>query len=145
MMNGYTPFSYRGLSTDQLDELIYAQNLHGYDGIIKENARLRQENARLAQQGERVDTQTIGQIIHFILDQGFFVHYIFDHWGDMAQVHHFGIWKYHGEEKIAVWFILNDFELRQRLAPKFMDIKEYMKQIDEQLTHRQQCEVRGND
>jgi hypothetical protein len=47
----FRDFSYRGLSMSQLDEMIYTQKLQGHDGIIEENARLRQENLQLTRQG----------------------------------------------------------------------------------------------
>jgi hypothetical protein len=129
-------FSYRGLSMAQLDELIYTQRLQGYDGIIEENARLRQENTRLTRQHDRVEAQTIGQIIQSILDQGFSVSYTFDRWEGMAQNHRFMIWKYYDKEKIAANISVSDFELGQMIMVACLDIERVTKQIDEQITQR---------
>jgi hypothetical protein len=127
-------FTYRGLSMAQLDELIYTQKLQGHDGIIEENARLRQENARLTRKSEHVEAHSIGQIIQHILDQGFSVSYTFDRWEGMAQIHLFGIWKYYGKEKITARISLDDFELSQMVVPACLDIERCIKQIDERIT-----------
>jgi hypothetical protein len=72
-MSSSRDFRHRGLSAAQLDEMIDAHKMHRLDEVINESAKLLQENTRFQQRpGVRIDAKTIGQLIEYILDEGFF-------------------------------------------------------------------------